>query len=1723
MGVLLGVLTTQFTLANTATFTVPSSVTNDGDSNPTAPWESTGNTTLTLAFDTSGLIPAGSQIQNATLQLQGATTGSIFGGSFRAEINVRLVAPNGSSQRWDAGEDFGFLNSGGSFDTGIVSSSVSGEASGTFRIELTEDYDDADNDCRFSAAYLTVTYEGGSSSNIFATPIGSYLNGNFPDEDPESSGIEPPAFLSQTGAFTDLANLTPAPGLLPYSVNSPLWSDNALKQRWIALPNDGNRDSSNEQIAFNAESPWTFPAGTVAIKHFELGTNDNNPSQTRRLETRFLVSLGNNEFYGVTYRWFPDGSDAELLTDSASDTITITNSNGSTRNQTWDYPSRPDCRSCHNQGAGIYLGLNTWQLNGDHTYPGDSSPSNQLETWNNNNLFTSIINSPNNYARAVNLGDSSASLENRVRSYLASNCANCHNPESDLSTNFDLRFNTSLSDTNLIDGSVLYDLGINDAVIVAPQDVDRSLLHYRMDTTGIHRMPPIGRNLIDQNAVDTVRDWINSLSTGNQGGNNNAPIANDDDALTQGDTPVVIPALSNDSDEDGDSFMRYQSTSPSNGSVSWTGGSATYTADPGFSGTDQFTYQIADSNNAVSNVATVTITVTNFNTSNDISFSDQSSLLPNPSTYSGVAMGVADMNQDGYDDIVRILNARNLHIDYQQPDGSNFTTRSLGTVSNQGQWGLAIGDADNNGFPDLISGGYYDGLHYYQANNNATAYSKTTINNPTIFAQAITFADINQDGWLDVFACHDDAESLKLRNDRSGNLISDLSMMDTRTTQPSDNSGNYGAVWTDYDSDGDLDLYVSKCRIGASSSSDPRRINQLFENDGNGNYYEVADQAGLADGEQSWVADFADFDNDGDLDCFIGNHTGSSRLMRNNGNRTFTEVTGESGISVTWKVIQSVFRDFNNDGWIDLFLTGTTHELWLNDRDGTFTKADNPFTGSLIESCAIGDLNRDGFPDVYAGYARLYNTPQSSRTDKLFLSNPNGNNFLSISLTGTNSNRLASGARLELYGPWGVQIREVRSGEGYGISHSFTQTFGLGTLSEADHLIIRWPSGTTDNFYNLGANQFLNIVEGSGENGPNPDPDPDPNPDPNPNPNPGNNLAYNGNPADIPGRIEAENFDTGGANTSFYDLDSNNIGGDYRNTGVDLEPSQDEDGTSSLGWAEDGEWIQYTVNLTSGTYDLIARAASEFSSPGALRILLDGNELGTIDISSTGGWYNWQNFTLSNIEINNSGTATLRIEIIGASFNLNWLEFTSPSGNNGNDNNNNGGGNDNGQTAFTSAFIPGRIEAENFDNGGQGTAYSDLDPENIGEQYRDSSVDLERSFDSEDGYSIGWIEDSEWVEYTVDVTPGNYDLTARIASAESNPGSIRILLDNRELGTLSVQGTGDWYSWEETTLSNTSITESGSAKLRLEFIGGPYNLNWIQFGDSTTGGNNNGNNNGQSPYNGSPANLPGRVQAEDYDFGGQGIAYQDNEEQNITGEYRNDGVDIENSGDSDGTFSLGWFDANEWTEYTVNIDSGSYNLSVRTAAGESNPGALRILLNDTELATIDTPDTGGPSNWQTSTVTVFVPNSGTQILRVETVGNGTNFNWLEFSSAFVQNQFQINSAVESVSDYAFGSWNGITGEGQQPFFSWTASENQTYPSVSFLVRLGGSLSQHGYVRDDLIYRPICSTDLNDWDDQLIFINNPLNLPVPPAGFKYLTFRCTQQADRAFFRVNLQER
>lgn len=413
---------------------------------------------------------------------------------------------------------------------------------------------------------------------------------------------------------------------------------------------------------------------------------------------------------------------------------------------------------------------------------------------------------------------------------------------------------------------------------------------------------------------------------------------------------------------------------------------------------------------------------------------------------------VSDMNGDYLDDIVTVQANQMTVLKQLTAGGFSSTVHALPGLTTEPSWSIAAGDFDKNGFNDLVFGGG-SRLTVIKANATGTNYIENSYPQ-NIFTQRTNFVDINNDGHLDLWACHDVDQSHAYRNDGSGNLNFDISLMPTLPV-----GGNYATMWTDYDNDGDIDMYLAKCRGGAPIG-DPQRINLLYKNNGDGTFTESGAIAGVNDGAQSWSTAIEDFDNDGDMDFLLSNISDTNKFYKNNGDGTFTDIYATTGIDSQIGSWELQAADFNNDGFVD-FIWQNGKEIYINNGDLTFTGYDLPFSEG-----GIGDLNNDGFLDVQFGNTVYYNVP-------------NANNWVKINLQGVQSNGNGIGARVEIYGAWGKQIREIRSGQGFSHMSSLNAYFGIGTATAITQIVIHWPSGLIDTLNNPGINQALTIVEGT--------------------------------------------------------------------------------------------------------------------------------------------------------------------------------------------------------------------------------------------------------------------------------------------------------------------------------------------------------------------------------------------------------------------------------------------------------------------------------------------------------------------------------------------------------------------------------------------------------------------------------------------------------------------
>jgi uncharacterized repeat protein (TIGR03806 family) len=300
-----------------------------------------------------------------------------------------------------------------------------------------------------------------------------------------------PTTLSATGCVNASNPTQPATGLISYAINAPFWSDGATKDRWMALPN-------GTSISVGANNDWDFPNRTVLMKNFRIGT--------RLIETRLFMRHPDGEWGGFSYEWNTQQTDANLVQGGA-----VRDIGGG---QQWIFPSESQCLQCHTSAAGRSLGLETAQLNRNHTYPQTGRTANELLTLNTLSMLTPPIPDPATQPTMPDPADTNAPLAERARAYLHTNCAQCHRPGGPTGVNLDLRYTTAFAATNTCNVMPQAgDLGLGAAArLIAPGSATNSILINRTNRRDANGMPPLGSNQVDAAGVALLTQWVNGLA-----------------------------------------------------------------------------------------------------------------------------------------------------------------------------------------------------------------------------------------------------------------------------------------------------------------------------------------------------------------------------------------------------------------------------------------------------------------------------------------------------------------------------------------------------------------------------------------------------------------------------------------------------------------------------------------------------------------------------------------------------------------------------------------------------------------------------------------------------------------------------------------------------------------------------------------------------------------------------------------------------------------------------------------------------------------------------------------------------------------------------------------------------------------------------------------------------------------------------------------------------------
>jgi glucose/arabinose dehydrogenase len=370
---------------------------------------------------------------------------------------------------------------------------------------------------------------------------------------PKAAASTFPRKLSESGLFTSVKGHEMQPSLIPYTVNAVLWSDGAAKQRWLGIPEGG-------KIEFTTWRGWNLPDQTVIVKSFYLDLEEGNPASRRWIETRFLTRQA-GEWFGYSYAWNDEQTEGTLVEARGMDrdfTVAVPKSAAhpdGERKLVWHYPSRTECMVCHSRAANWVLGLTELQMNRDHDYGGVCE--NQLRVFERIGLFqvnwaeeargrlrdqlkaqgktdkeidayldkqtatkgqrepvtSSLLTvAPEKYRKLVDPYDPKQDVALRARSYLHSNCSQCHVEAGGGNAQMELEFTTPLAKTNLVNVKPQHDtFGLPKPSLVVPGHPESSVLLHRISHREKGHMPPLATRVVDQQAVDLVREWILKL------------------------------------------------------------------------------------------------------------------------------------------------------------------------------------------------------------------------------------------------------------------------------------------------------------------------------------------------------------------------------------------------------------------------------------------------------------------------------------------------------------------------------------------------------------------------------------------------------------------------------------------------------------------------------------------------------------------------------------------------------------------------------------------------------------------------------------------------------------------------------------------------------------------------------------------------------------------------------------------------------------------------------------------------------------------------------------------------------------------------------------------------------------------------------------------------------------------------------------------------------------
>ncbi len=452
-------------------------------------------------------------------------------------------------------------------------------------------------------------------------------------------------------------------------------------------------------------------------------------------------------------------------------------------------------------------------------------------------------------------------------------------------------------------------------------------------------------------------------------------------------------------------------------------------------------------------------------------------LIVNNAGYSSGSTWI-DYNSDGYLDMY-VTNGHNQNnYLYSNNGNSTFTKINSGTiVTGSGKsHGASWADYDNDGDLDLFVANY-GALNFLYKNEGNGVFAQVLgdiVTTDVGYSLGASWGDYDNDSFVDLYVVNGSGNNENFLYNNNGDGTFNKITSGTIVTDLADSRG---CGWVDYNNDGNLDLFVSNYN---------GQNNFLYRNDGVGNFTKITSGSIVNDGGNSSGGSWSDFDNDGDLDLFVPNRELQYNfLYKNNNDESFTKVLSGNIVTDTSTSFSASWGDYDNDGFMDLFVTNGsgsyqyTDFLYMNNGDESFTKI---ITGDIVNrlghsigTCS-GDYNNDGFLDIFI-------SNNANQSNFLYLNNGNSNSWINIECIGTSyTNNSAIGTKVRLKAQiagsdiW--QTQEIRSQSGYGNQNSLNVNFGLGNATLIDSLAIYWHAADTlEILTNVNVNQFLTIHE----------------------------------------------------------------------------------------------------------------------------------------------------------------------------------------------------------------------------------------------------------------------------------------------------------------------------------------------------------------------------------------------------------------------------------------------------------------------------------------------------------------------------------------------------------------------------------------------------------------------------------------------------------------------